>query len=176
MKRYADDLISVLESGCYSDKAIVRNVRYWAGLPVTYTMATFHPNIEYGIVRKDSSNFDRLMRSRAIVSLLRPLFLYQGEIEYDVSVILDDNIWKQTIEHCGCDIEGKLEENRIKIDFSIVPSRKAYGLQLADLIVGVVKDYCQSGLCEKAFSKIAGNTIYHIGRRAIETVSPLDRG
>ncbi len=144
LKRYAGELLAILEAECHQDTTIIRNGNYWPGHPVAYTVATFHPNIESQIARGTVS-FDCTLRSRAIVSLLRPLFLYRGEEKFDVSVILDDNIWKQAMDHCSRHIEDNLKKEGISISFSCESSRKASGLQLADLIVGITKDYYTSG-------------------------------
>lgn len=111
LRRYADELISTISTECYQDCSIINAEKPWVGQPIAYTVSVFHPNIE-ALITNDRNSFDSVLRSRAIISLLRPLFLHQGRTNLEVSVILDADIWKKTAQLCSSNCKEILNKKR----------------------------------------------------------------
>lgn len=164
-------MIETVSTKSLEDNSIIKKDHPWSKHPLGNSIAVYNPKLESEIAPHD--DFPNVLRARAISSLLQPLLNYNGSIGLDVSIILDSDCWKKSLSYCSDAIEEALRYSDVTISFSCENSKKAPGLQIADLIAGISKNYFKDPSLIEPYGMIARNTIHHIGPRSIPGVKPL---
>jgi len=160
LRRYADGLVALAATSALEDRSIMGTGLPWTGFPLRYTVSLQSPSIEgHFTIGPDLGN---LIRARSLVAILLPLTLREGPHLLEVGVIADADVWKRSMTMVAAALENAVEERRIRLDFSCESSRRVPGLQIADLVSGITRDYHMSGHCSEAWRHIRERTVDHI--------------
>ena len=174
LRRYAEPLVSTIIEKSPEDSSIVRkdSDHPWSKHPLGCSTAIFTPVAESATMTDEE--FPNILRARALLSLLRPLVVYGGSQSFEVSVVLDDDCWKKSLDLCSS-IKDIASKKGVAISFSCEKSVRIPGLQIADLMAGITRDYYRNGIAEDAFRIIEKLNIRHLGAKVVPYVEPLDK-
>lgn len=174
LKRNCDPIHERLTKCSYEDSTIFRKNLLWPGRPLAYRFLVSSPKIEAILPGYDKRLFHKNFRARGIISLLMPLLLYQDNPTIEVSVILDAEIWKESIVICEECLKNGLSNGHVAVSFSCENSSRVPGLQIADIAAGIVRHHSMDTRKIYAYDEIVNATIHRLeGQTIVKGVKPL---
>lgn len=155
------ELLDVVIVASQEDHSILRGQNTILNAPICWRITDYSPMIEHHM-SNGGEPCGNLIRARAIISCLRPVLNYQGDCKIEVGVILDSKNWKKPVALCKTKIEEMIPENVTNITYEFEDSSRIPGLQIADLITGVTRQYYINQNEKEAYDIIKQHSFDHI--------------
>lgn len=152
------------------DKSIRKSDHPWDTHPLAFSKVNYNPQTEMKIYPElTDEELGNQMRVRAVANLLRPLTLFSGDEQLDVTVILDDHVWKKAVDVYDPDLQESISNAKINQTVDYGKSSSVPGLQIADLVAGINRHYLMTTDGKTAYRTIESSELHRIrgfrGRR-----------
>jgi hypothetical protein len=151
LRRCSREIMDEVLSSSSKDHSIRKTETPWSGPPLGCTMSVSMPVAERHMSM--DSDFNNILRARALLSLLRPLAVRRGSRALEVSVITDAEVWRRSFGYLSS-ILSLAAAKKVRLDFSCESSRRVPGLQIADVVAGICRDYHLHGECEEEYGLV----------------------
>lgn len=157
----SDTLLTAAINTSYSDNSIIRGDGMILKSPLCWRTIDYSPQFEHHIANGGEPCGNRI-RAQSIISNLRPLLTHQKNSKFEVGVILDSEVWGRALELCKDMISARLKERGITITFDFDKSSRIPGLQIADLVSGITRQYYRNQNEKDAFELVKKHTFDHL--------------
>ncbi len=157
----SDTLLTAAINTSYSDNSIIRGDGMILKSPLCWRTIDYSPQFEHHIANGGEPCGNRI-RAQSIISNLRPLLTHQKNSKFEVGVILDSEVWGRALELCKDMISARLKERWITITFDFDKSSRIPGLQIADLVSGITRQYYRNQNEKDAFELVKKHTFDHL--------------
>jgi hypothetical protein len=145
----------------HSDNSILRGDGIILKEPLCWRTVDFSPEFEHQIANGNEP-CGNWIRARSIVSNLRPLLTFQKNGKFEVGVVLDSEVWGKALELCKYMILDNLKDKGITISFDFERSNRIPGLQIADMVSGVARQYYRNQKEQDAFDLVRKHSFEHL--------------
>lgn len=124
------------------DRTIIRDESFFKISPIAFTYNADNPRaIKILNPGMDERMLGNTCRLNALGNLLRPLCGYRGEASLYVDIILDSEVWRSCIERYDPLLRNTINNARICQRIYCSRSKKTPGLQIADIVAGINRQY-----------------------------------
>lgn len=168
------ELLSVAMEASHSDHSIFRGENSILREPLCWRVVDCSPAFEHHLSHGGEPCGNHI-RARAIVSSLRPILNFNGGCKIEIGVVLDSYVWKKAVELCADKINDLVHEDCINISFEFEKSSRIPGLQMADLISGVVRHNYWDQSEKEAFNIVKKHSFDHMMIGTLPKVEKNDR-
>lgn len=157
---YSEYLLFQAISLSRRDETVMREGIFWEKSPIMFTVATDNPRavkaFDQDISQQILGNRTRL---NALGNILRPLSFYEGAKSVKVELILDAEVWKKCIERYDIGLERTIGNRLIIPAIHFCRSSITPGLQIADLVAGINRQYIIRARQESGYRIIQANIL-----------------
>ncbi len=164
---YAEFLLSIGLAEVRSDDTVSGDAEDWFPRGLAFTTATVDRASErcLSVRGRDSwrpnPDMGNIIRARTIAMLLGPLIRYG--CAYELGLIMDGANWKPGVEaHFGRNLERLFAGSGTTCQAEYCDSRRTPGLQMADLVAGILRDYTITGRRESAFRLLVAHGLHRL--------------
>lgn len=171
LARYADDLLSLLlDDAVLKDRSVICNEGFPLGCPIRFSSSSIICSYEVIALTGTKANrvvpdYGRTLRARVMPELLLPAIMYDGRRDIQLDIVFDESIWHTIEEPYGSNLSQLISNNRISRSLDYRKSSSIPGLQLADLIAGMIRNHLLSGGNPGSFSAIQDARIIHFSKK-----------
>lgn len=154
-------LLATAINTSHSDNSIIRCDGMILKEPLCWRTIDYSPQFEHHIANGGEPCGNKI-RAQSIISNLRPLLTYQKNGKFEVGVVLDSEVWGKALELCKDMISERLKDRGITITFDSDKSSRIPGLQIADLVSGVARQYFRNQNEKDAFELVKKHSFEHL--------------
>jgi hypothetical protein len=157
----SNQLLEKAIEASHSDRSINRGEGTVLKEPLCWRVVEYSPAFEHHLAHNGEPCGNQI-RARAIISCLRPIINYTGASKIELGVVLDSEIWMRAVDLCKEKIEESVHENVTSISYEFEKSSRIPGLQMADLISGVVRHHFLNQSEKEAYDIMKKHSFEHL--------------
>ena len=157
---YSEYLLFQAISLSRRDGTIMREGTFWERSPIIFTITTDNPRAVKAIDHRISPHtLGNRTRLNALGNVLRPLSIYEGVRGIQVELILDAEVWKKSIERYDPGLKVTIGNQRIDASIHFCRSSITPGLQIADLVAGINRQFTIHARQESGYRLLQSNIL-----------------